>query len=194
MILPVVAYGDPVLRKQGKEIDKDFPNLNELIENMKETMLHASGVGLAAPQVGHAIRLFIVDASPFADMEDMDEEEKNYLKDFKHIFINAKIIREEGEEWIFNEGCLSVPNINEDVLRKESVTLEYQDENFEKHTRNFGGLPARIILHEYDHTEGIIFTDKLSSLKKRLLKKKLNNISKGKVEVSYKMRYPKLKF
>jgi peptide deformylase len=194
MILPVVAYGDPVLRKKGKEIGKDYPDLTELIENMKETMQHASGVGLAAPQIGHAIKLFIVDASPFADMEDMEEEEKNYLKEFKKIFINAKIIKEDGDEWIFNEGCLSVPNINEDVVRKEFVTLEYQDENFEKHTKTFGGLPARIIQHEYDHTEGIIFTDRLSSLKKRLLKKKLDNISKGKVEVSYRMRYPKLKF
>jgi peptide deformylase len=194
MILPVVAYGDPVLRKKGKEIGKDYPDLTELIENMKETMQNASGVGLAAPQIGHAIKLFIVDASPFADMEDMEEEEKNYLKEFKKIFINAKIIKEDGDEWIFNEGCLSVPNINEDVVRKEFVTLEYQDENFEKHTKTFGGLPARIIQHEYDHTEGIIFTDRLSSLKKRLLKKKLDNISKGKVEVSYRMRYPKLKF
>ncbi len=194
MILPVVAYGDPVLRKKGKEIDKEYPDLKELIENMKETMLHASGVGLAAPQVGHAIRLFIVDASPFADMEDVEEKEREELKDFKKIFINAKVIKEEGEKWIFNEGCLSVPNINEDVVRKEFITLEYQDENFNKHTKTFGGLPARIIQHEYDHTEGVIFTDKLSSLKKRLLKKKLENISKGKVEVSYRMRYPNIKF
>ncbi len=194
MILPVVAYGDPVLRKKGREIDKDYPNLQELIENMKETMLHASGVGLAAPQVGHAIRLFIVDASPFAGMEDVDEEESEILKNFKHVFINARIIKEEGEEWAFNEGCLSVPNINEDVIRKEFVTLEYQDENFEKHTETFEGLPARIIQHEYDHTEGILFTDRLSSLKKRLLKKKLENISRGKVDVSYRMRYPNIKF
>jgi len=193
MILPVVAYGDPVLRKKGKEIDQNYPDLTELIENMKETMQHASGVGLAAPQIGHAIRLFIIDASPFADMEDIDEEEREELKDFRKVFINAKIVKEEGEEWIFNEGCLSVPNINEDVVRKEYVTLEYHDENFKKHTETFGGLPARIIQHEYDHTEGIIFTDRLSSLKKRLLKKKLDNISKGKVEVSYRMRYPKIK-
>ncbi len=192
-MLPVYAYGDPILRKIGIEINKDYPNLPELIEEMKKTMTESNGVGLAAPQIGKAIRLFIIDASPFADMEELDEDEKEFLKDFKQVFINAKIIKEEGEEWAFNEGCLSIPNINEDVIRKETITISYEDENFSKHKKTISGLAARIIQHEYDHTEGIMFTDRLSSLKKRLLRKKLDNISKGKVEVAYRMRFPKAK-
>lgn len=193
MILPIVAYGDPVLRKVGKEITKDYPNLDELIENMKETMKNAQGVGLAAPQIGKDIRLFLIDASPFAESDELDEEEKVFLKDFKRIFINAQIIEEEGDEWAFNEGCLSIPNINEDVFRNETIHVEYLDENFEKKTEEFSGLAARIFQHEYDHIEGVLFTDKLSSLKKRLLKKKLDNISKGNIDVAYRMKFPKLK-
>ena len=193
MILPIVAYGDPVLRKVGKEIDKDYPQLDKLIADMRETMYNANGLGLAAPQIGKDIRLFIIDASPFAEDEDLSEEEKEVFKNFNRVFINAKIIEEEGDEWAFNEGCLSIPTINEDVFRQEKVTIEYQDENFEKHTETLSGLPARVFQHEYDHIEGILFTDKLSSLKKRLIKKKLENISKGKVNAGYRMRFPNAK-
>ena len=193
MVLPIVAYGDPVLRKVGKDIDKDFPGLEELIENMKETMKNAQGVGLAAPQIGKDIRLFLIDASPFAENDELDEEERSFLKDFKRTYINARILEEEGDDWAFNEGCLSIPNINEDVYRPEVIHVEYLDEDFNKKTESLGGLAARIFQHEYDHIEGILFTDKLSSLKKRLLKKKLDNISKGKVDVSYRMRFPNAK-
>ena len=191
MILPIIAYGDPVLRKLAKNLDKDYPNLDKLIEDMKETMKNARGVGLAAPQIGKAIRLFLVDTTPFAEDDELDEEERNFLKDYRKIFINAKIIKEEGDKWAFSEGCLSIPNINEDVSRQETVTIEYFDENFKKHTETLNGLAARVIQHEYDHIEGILFTDKLSSLKRRLLKKKLENISKGKVDVEYRMKFPK---
>ena len=187
MILPIIAYGTPILRKVGSTIDKDYPNLEELISNMKETMVNARGVGLAAPQIGKAIRLFIVDTSPFSDSDEFDEEERKFLENFKKIFINAKIINEEGDEWVFNEGCLSIPNINEDVFRNETLTIEYVDENFKKHTETLSGLAARVVQHEYDHIEGVLFTDKLSSLKKRLLKKKLDNISKGKI-IIYELR------
>ena len=193
MILPIVAYGDPVLRKVGKEIDANYPELEKLIANMKETMYNANGIGLAAPQIGRAIRLFLVDATPFGDDEELEEDERTFLSNFNKVFINAKILKEEGEEWAFNEGCLSIPKINEDIFRKETITVEYLDENFEKHTETFGGMAARIFQHEYDHIEGILFTDKLSSLKKRLIKKKLENISKGKVNAGYRMRYPKMK-
>ncbi|MCA0932225.1 peptide deformylase [Lutimonas saemankumensis] len=193
MVLPIVAYGDPVLRKVGKEITQDYPNLEELIVNMQETMKNAQGVGLAAPQIGRDIRLFLIDASPFAESDELEEEEKEFLKTFKKTFINAQIIEEEGEEWAFSEGCLSIPNINEDVYRNETIIIEYQDENFDKKKETLSGLAARIFQHEYDHIEGVLFTDKLSSLKKRLLKKKLENISKGKVEVDYRMRFPNLK-
>jgi peptide deformylase len=191
MVLPIIAYGDPVLRKVGVTITKDYPDLDTLLANMQDTMKNARGVGLAAPQIGKAIRLFLVDTSPFAEDDELDEEERNFLKDYKKVFINAKIIKEEGDEWAFSEGCLSIPNINEDISREETVTIEYQDENFKKHTETLGGLAARVIQHEYDHIEGILFTDKLSSLKKRLLKKKLENISKGKVDVEYRMKFPK---
>ena len=193
MILPIVAYGDPVLRKVGKNITKDYPKLEELIDNMRETMKNAEGVGLAAPQIGKDIRLFLIDASPFAESDELEEDEKEFLQGFNRIFINAQIIEEEGEEWVFNEGCLSIPNINEDVFRNETIHIEYLNEHFEKKTETLSGLAARIFQHEYDHIEGILFTDKLSSLKKRLLKKKLENISKGNVEVAYRMKFPKLK-
>ncbi|WP_372800867.1 peptide deformylase [Lutibacter sp.] len=193
MILPIIAYGDPVLRKVGVNIDKDYPNLTELIENMKETMVNARGIGLAAPQIGKAIRLFIVDTSPFEKDEDLDEKEREFLSTFKKVFINAKIVKEEGDEWAFNEGCLSIPDINEDVFRQEKITIEYLDENFEPHIEVIDGLAARVVQHEYDHIEGILFTDKISSLKKRLIKKKLENISKGKVNAEYRMKFPLLK-
>lgn len=193
MILPIIAYGDPVLRKVGVDIDKDYTNLTQLIENMQETMVNARGIGLAAPQIGKAIRLFIVDTSPFEKDEDLDEEERTFLANFKRVFINAKILKEEGDEWAFNEGCLSIPDINEDVFREEKITIEYLDEKFEKHTEVLEGLAARVVQHEYDHIEGILFTDKISSLKKRLIKKKLENISKGKINPSYRMKFPLLK-
>jgi len=193
MILPIVAYGDPVLRKVGKDIDKDYSDLSKLLENMWETMYKAEGVGLAAPQIGRDIRLFIVDTAPFAQDEDLDEAERTYLSNYKKVFINATILKEEGKEWAFNEGCLSIPNIREDVSRNEEVTIEYLDENFKEHTEVLTGLVARVVQHEYDHIEGVMFTDKLSSLKKRLLKKKLENISKGIVDVDYKMKFPNLK-
>ena len=193
MILPIVAYGDPVLRKVGVEINKDYPNLKALIANMKETMYNASGVGLAAPQIGKAIRLFIIDASPFADDEDLSEKDRAVLKNFNKVFINAKILEEEGEEWVFNEGCLSIPDVREDVFRQPKITIEYQDEDFKTHTETLEGLAARVFQHEYDHIEGILFTDKLSTLKKRLIKKKLENISKGKIREEYRMRFPNAK-
>jgi len=193
MILPIIAYGDPVLRKVGVDIDSEYPNLAELIVNMKETMENAQGVGLAAPQIGKAIRLFIVDASPFGEDEELDEEQRAFLTNYKKIFINAQIIKEEGDEWAFREGCLSIPDVREDVFREEKITIEYFDENFEKHTEVLDGLAARIVQHEYDHIEGILFTDKISSLKKRLIKKKLENISKGKVNADYRMKFPLLK-
>ena len=193
MILPIIAYGDPVLRKIGVDIDKEYPNLDELIENMKETMVNAYGVGLAAPQIGKAIRLFIVNTKPFAEDEDLEDEERAFLKTFDKVFINAKMIKEEGDEWPFNEGCLSIPDVREDVFREEKITIEYLDENFEKHIEVIEGIAARVVQHEYDHIEGILFTDKLSSLKKRLIKKKLENISKGIVNADYRMKFPFLK-
>ena len=193
MILPIIAYGDPVLRKVGIVIDKDYPNLEEVIMNMKETMVNAQGVGLAAPQIGKAIRLFIIDTSPFEKDEDLDDTERTFLANFKKIFINPKILKEEGDEWVFNEGCLSIPDVREDVVRQEKITIEYVDEKFEKHTEILEGLAARVVQHEYDHIEGILFTDKISSLKKRLIKKKLENISKGKVDPDYRMKFPSLK-
>ena len=193
MVLPIVAYGDPVLRKVGKEIEKDFPKLDELIDNMWESMSNASGVGLAAPQIGLPLRLFIVDATPFAEDDELTEAEQNSLKEFKKVFINAKVVEETGKDWAFNEGCLSIPDIREDVFRKDTVTITYMDESFKEHTETYDGILARIIQHEYDHIEGILFTDKLSSLKKRLLKGRLSNISKGKISIDYRMRFPNMK-
>jgi len=190
MILPIVAYGDPVLKKKAVEIDKDYPKLEALIANMYETMYGASGVGLAAPQIGLAIRIFLVDASPFAEDEDLSEDEKAQLKDFKKTFINPVILEEEGDEWVFNEGCLSIPDVREDVFRQPKIKIQYQDEFFNTNVEEYDGLIAIIIQHEYDHIEGVLFTDKLSSFKKRLLKGKLQNISKGKIRVDYRMRFP----
>ncbi|MDA9906952.1 peptide deformylase [Flavobacteriaceae bacterium] len=193
MILPIIAYGDPVLRKLGKSIDKEYPALESLLENMFETMYGAKGIGLAAPQIGLPIRIFIVDATPFKDDEELELEERNFLSTFKQVFINAQIIDETGDEWVFNEGCLSIPDVREDVFRNETVKIEYLDEKFEKYTKEFSGIAARIIQHEYDHIQGILFTDKLSSLKKRLIKGKLANISKGKIRIDYRMRFPDMK-
>lgn len=190
MILPIVAYGDAVLRKKATTINADYPNLSEFIDNMYETMYGAYGVGLAAPQVGVPIRVFLVDASPFSEDEGLDSKERELLKGFKKTFINAEILKEEGEAWSFNEGCLSIPDVREDVSRKPKITIRYQDENFKSYTETYEGLVARVIQHEYDHIEGILFTDKLSSLKKRLIKGKLANISKGKIRVDYKMKFP----
>ena len=193
MILPIVAYGDPVLRKETEEITKDYPNLNEVIENMFETMYEARGIGLAAPQVNLPIRLFIVDATPFEDDEDLTEEEQKYVSTFKKVFINARILEESGDEWAFNEGCLSIPDVREDVFRQPEIVMEYYDENFKKHKESFKGMVARIIQHEYDHIEGVLFTDKLSPLKRRLIKSKLANISKGKINIDYRMKFPNAK-
>lgn len=193
MILPIVAYGDPILRKKAKEIPSEYAKVKELVANMFETMYHASGVGLAGPQVGLPLRIFVVDGSFFADDEGLGEEEQEQLKSFKKVFINANIEEELGKEWPFNEGCLSIPDVREDVNRKPKIKISYVDENFAPHTEIFKGLAARIIQHEYDHIEGILFTDKLSSLKKRLLKSRLEKIAKGKVDVDYKMRFHNLK-
>jgi peptide deformylase len=199
MILPIVAYGDPVLRKVGISINKDFVGLNELIENMFDTMRNALGVGLAAPQVGKSLRLFIVETKPFAETDEDDEEtedeftpeERKQLSEFKKIFINAQIMEEDGEEWKFNEGCLSIPKIREDVMRKPTIRIKYVDENFVAYDETYTGLIARVIQHEYDHIEGKLFTDRISPLRKRLLQGKLNDIAKGKVQIGYKMRFPK---
>ena len=189
MILPILGYGDPVLRKVGTEISPEYPNLSELISNMYDTMYNAYGVGLAAPQIGLAIRLFIVDTAPFAENDDLSTEEIEHLKSFKKTFINAKILKEEGNEWAFNEGCLSIPEVREDVFRKEKITIEYVDENFVKHIDVYDGLIARVIQHEYDHIEGVLFTDKISSLKKTLIKKRLQNIIDGKIFPDYRMKF-----
>jgi peptide deformylase len=189
MIFPIYGYGEPVLRKVCDEITPDYPNLKETIASMYETMYNAYGVGLAAPQVGLPIRLFIVDTEPFSDSDDLTNEEKSQLKVFKKTFINAKILKEEGEEWGFNEGCLSIPEVREDVYRNERITMQYQDENFTTNTEVFDGLIARVIQHEYDHIEGILFTDRISTLKKVLVKKKLQNIMDGKARPDYRMKF-----
>ena len=184
MILPIVAYGDPVLKKKAVDIGPDYPDLQKLIDNMFETMYHAHGVGLAAPQVGRSIRLFIVDASPFEDQEPE-------LKDFVQVFINPEIVSEEGKEWTFNEGCLSIPGIREDVDRKPTLLLRYYDEHFDFYEEEFTGLAARVIQHEYDHIEGKLFVDRIGSFKRTMISGKLKDISKGKVDVDYRMVFPK---
>jgi peptide deformylase len=189
MILPIIGYGDPVLRKVCEDITPEYPNLKETIANMFDTMYNAYGLGLAAPQVALPIRLFIIDTEPLSDSDNLSEAELDKLKNFKQVFINAKIVKEEGEEWCFNEGCLSIPDVREDVYRKEKVTIEYFDEEFNKKTDVFDGLIARVIQHEYDHIEGVLFTDKIAMLKKTLIKKKLQNIMDGKARPDYKMRF-----
>lgn len=187
MILPIVAYGSPVLRKTCEEIDKDYPDLKELIDNMFDTMYKASGVGLAAPQIGKPIRLFIIDSERMLDKEDKEAG----LTGLKQVFINAQIVEEEGEEWKYTEGCLSIPKITEDVSRKPNITIEFYDENWVFHKKEFTDLSARVIQHEYDHIEGVLFTDYLKPLKMKMLQKKLTKISKGDINVEYKMKFPK---
>lgn len=189
MILPIVGYGDPILRKKCEDIDPNYEGINELIDNMIETMQNASGVGLAAPQIGLGIRLFVVDCSPFSEDDDLSVEEQSFLRGFQRTFINAKITKEEGKEWSFNEGCLSIPGVRENVKRKPIVTIEYLDENFEPKTEVLDGYAARVVQHEYDHIEGVLFTDKLSGLKKKLNNKKLQNIIDGKIFTDYKMKF-----
>lgn len=192
MILPIVAYGADILRSKGKEITSGYPQLDKLIADMWETMYASNGVGLAAPQINKDIRLFIVDSAQVFDNQEEDEKGK-YPDEpgIKQVFINAQVKELNGEEWAYNEGCLSIPKIREDVMRNESVTISYVDENFEPHERTFNGITARIILHEYDHIEGKLFIDYLKPLKKRLLQGKLSDISKGKVRADYKMIFPK---
>lgn len=182
MILPIYAYGSPVLRKKGENITPEYPQLKELLDNMYETMYNSHGIGLAAPQIGLPIRLFIVDGSPIDDIEPAN---------FKQTFINPEIIKEWGDEWKYEEGCLSIPTIRENVLRKPELTIRFLDENFVEHEKSFNGMAARIIQHEYDHIEGKLFVDHISPLKRNLIKGKLNNISLGKVSHDYKMRFPK---
>ena len=192
MILPIVAYGDPILKKECEEIDENYPNLKQLISDMFETMYKAKGVGLAAPQIGKNIRLFIVDGSPFAeDEEDEDDPLAEGIENFKKVFINPIIEEEAGKVWPFQEGCLSIPKIRENVSRKPDITVSYYDENWELKEESYSGYAARIFQHEYDHIEGVLFTDYLSPLKRKLIQKKLNNITNGEIEIDYKMRFPK---
>ncbi len=190
MVLPIRAFGDPVLKKVAADIEPGHPGLEQLIKDMFETMYAANGVGLAAPQVGQSIRLFVVDASPFAEDEDGKPTEEAHLKDFKRVFINPYIVEEEGEEWGFEEGCLSIPGIREEVERQPRIVLQYQDEKFRDHEEEFEGYAARVIQHEHDHLDGILFTDHLTPLRKRMLKGKLRDISLGKTDAKYTMRFP----
>jgi peptide deformylase len=192
MILPIVAYGDPVLKKKAVVISSDYKDLKTLVANMYETMYGAYGVGLAAPQIGLSIRLFLVDTAPFSVDESLSASEAKALKNFKKTFINPEIIEETGKEWNFNEGCLSIPNIREEVSRKPKIKIRYQDENFNSYVEVYDGLIARVIQHEYDHIQGILFTDKVSNFKKRLIKSKLSSIRKGKISTDYRMRFPKI--
>ncbi len=190
MILPIVAYGNPVLRKVAADIDADYPDLQALIESMWETMYASNGVGLAAPQINKPIRLFVVDSRQI--IENLDEDEKDLYpgdEGIKQTFINAYVDEMEGALWSYNEGCLSIPKIREDIRRNETVTITYQDEQFQRHTQTFSGITARVILHEYDHIEGKLFIDYLPPLKKKLIKGKLNDISSGKIKVDYKMSF-----
>jgi peptide deformylase len=183
MVLPIIAYGHPTLRKVASEISRDHPGLDEIIQNLFDTLYSASGVGLAAPQINSSVRVIIIDASPFAN-------EHPELKSFKKVFINPSITNEEGEEWLYNEGCLSIPEIREDVLRKPKIRIHYYDRDFNFHDEEYVGIPARIIQHEYDHLEGKLFVDRISSLRKMLLKRKLNDITNGNISVAYKMIFP----
>lgn len=192
MILPILAYGDSILKKDCEEIDENYPDLKQLISDMFETMYKAKGVGLAAPQIGKNIRLFIVDGSPFAEDEDEDDDPRaEGIEHFKKVFINPIIEEEDGKEWPFQEGCLSIPKIRENVSRKPDITVSYYDENWELQEESYSGYAARIFQHEYDHIEGVLFTDYLSPLKRKLIQKKLNNITNGEIEIDYKMRFPK---
>jgi peptide deformylase len=190
MIYPIVAYGDPILRKIAKDIEKDSIDLSKLIADMFETMYSSVGVGLAAPQIGLGLRLFVVDGEPLNDKDEPDEHDPS-LDGFKKVFINAEILEEEGDDWAYEEGCLSIPGVRSDVYRPEFLTIKYLDENWVEHTEKYEGMAARIIQHEYDHLEGILFTDHLPAIKKQLLKKKLANITKGLIDVDYRMKFPK---
>lgn len=192
MVLPIVAYGNPVLRKTGAEISPEYPGLQKLIEDMFETMYNSKGVGLAAPQVNKNIRLFVMDSVQIIENLDVDEKDEFPGDEgYKGVFINPQIEEIDGKEWLYNEGCLSIPKIREDILRRETVTLHFFDQNFVEHTKTFSGVTARVILHEYDHIEGKLFIDYLKPLKKSLLKRKLSDISKGKISVDYKMVFNK---
>tara|TARA_B100001287_G_scaffold187295_1_gene158085 strand:- start:69 stop:647 length:579 start_codon:yes stop_codon:yes gene_type:complete len=191
MILPILSYGNSILKKKAIPISINKNILKTLINNMWDTMYAAQGVGLAAPQIGESIRLFIVDTYPFSDNEDLSFDERNFLKGFKKAFINPEIIEENGKECFFNEGCLSIPGIREDVKRKGSITIKFQDLNGKFIEESLSGIAARVVQHEYDHIEGILFTDKLSFLKKKTIKRKLTEISKGKINVDYKMKFLK---
>lgn len=192
MILPVVAYGHPVLRKMCEDIDAKYPELEKLVADMWETMYNSNGVGLAAPQINRPIRLFVVDTEQIVEnFDDEDKKEFPNEKPIKQTFINAHKIEETGDEWPYNEGCLSIPKIREDVYRGEKVKLRYMDEKFNEHEKEFDGITARVILHEYDHIDGKLFIDYLKPLKKRLLKKKLNDISSGKIRTDYRMMFAK---
>ncbi|MBS1652154.1 MAG: peptide deformylase [Bacteroidetes bacterium] len=197
MILPIVVYGDPILRKVAAQIDSNYEDLNVLIKNMFDTMYSAKGVGLAAPQIGKSIRLFIVDTEPFATDDDEESEftpeQKKQLIAFKKVFINAKITSETGIEWKFNEGCLSIPKIREDVNRKPEIKIEYYDEHFKKHVEAYDGVIARVIQHEYDHIEGKLFTDLISPFKRKMISGKLADISKGKINPDYRIKVYKAK-
>ena len=190
MIRPIVAYGAAVLKAKAEDVSEAYPNLSKLIDDMWETMYASNGVGLAAPQIGLSIRVFVIDAAPFASDDELDPTEAKTLESFKKVFINPKIIKEEGDSWVFNEGCLSIPDVREDVSRQEQITIQYRDEKFKLHTEIFDGLAAIVVQHEYDHIEGILFTDHLSSLKRRLIKNKLTSISKGLITVEYPMKFP----
>lgn len=187
MTLPIVAYGAAVLRKVSEPINADYPNLTKLIEDMWETMYDSNGVGLAAPQINRAIRLFVMDSKQIFENAEAGDETYPDAPGIKAVFINAEILELSGNEWVYNEGCLSIPKIREDVLRHEKVTMKYLDENFVEHTTTFDGMTARIILHEYDHIEGKLFIDYIKPLRKKMLQGKLNDIHKGKVRVDYKM-------
>lgn len=193
MILPIVAYGHPILRKVAKDIDEQYPDLPKLLEDMWETMYASNGVGLAAPQINRDIRLFVMDSAQIFANRDEDDEDDEYpdAPGIKQVFINPKVVELGGDDWAYNEGCLSIPKIREDIYRAEEVTIEYQDEKFKKHTKTFDGITARIILHEYDHLEGKLFIDYLSPLKRKLMKRKLDSITKGDVGVDYRMLFPK---
>lgn len=201
MVLPIVVYGDPVLRKVAQNIDANYVGLSQFIKDMFETMYKANGLGLAAPQVGKSIRLFVIDATPFAEKDEDDEEgdekftaeQLEELRNFKKVFINARMIEEVGDEWKFKEGCLSIPKINEDVSRHSKITVEYYDEHFKKHTETYDSVIARVIQHEYDHIEGKLFTDRISPFKRKMLSGKLNDIANGKVHPNYKIKVYKPK-
>jgi peptide deformylase len=192
MIYPIVAYGDPVLRKVTRELKKDEMDVQKLAADMYETMYSASGVGLAAPQIGLDIRVFVVDGTPFNEGED-EEDKDSSLEGFKKVFINPVILEESGDEWAFEEGCLSIPGIRGDVYRPEFLKIKYLDLDWNEHIEDYEGTAARIIQHEYDHLQGKLFTDYMPTLKRQILKKKLSDIAKGKVDVSYRMRFPNRK-